>query len=344
MNPDKTQPGQILMYRTKDGATRVDVRADGLTLWMSQAAIAALYQTTPQNITQHIRGIYEEGEHTESSTCKDYLQVQNEGNRQVKRNVRHYNLAIILAVGFRVRSPRGTEFRVWAATQLNELLIKGFVLDDARLKEGHSSGQDYFDELLERIRDIRASEKRFYQKMRDIWALAIDYDPKATLTRHFFQNMQNKMLYAVTHHTAAEIVHNRANRELVNMGLRSWKGSIVRKGDVAIAKNYLDDNEIDELNRIVVMFLDYAEDRTKRRIPMHMADWEKRLDSFMQFNEREVLQDLGTVSMKVAEATALREYEAFDSVRRKREAVEADEADFATLTEYIDSLPDEDPS
>lgn len=340
-SPEPTQSGQILLYRTNDGSTRVDVRADALTLWMTQAALAELYQTTPQNITQHIRAIYADREHDEVATCKKYLQVQIEGGREVKRQVQHYNLAMILAVGFRVRSPRGTEFRQWAANQLRELLTKGFVMDDERLKEGRSIGQDYFDELLARIRDIRASEKRFYQKVRDLFTLAIDYDKDAETARQFFQAVQNKLLYAVTGMTAAEIIASRANREKANMGLISWKGSRVRKGDVATSKNYLSPDEIDELNRIVSMYLDFAEDRARRGIPMHMVDWKKRLDAFLQFNEREILTHNGKVSMEVAKQLALDEYVAFEDQRRQHEALEEDEADIAALSELIDHLEED---
>src|SRR5699024_8674652 len=225
---------------------------------MTQKAIAELYQTSPQNITLHIKNIYEEAELEEESTCKYYLQVQNEGSREVKRKSKHYNLEMILAIGYRVRSHRGTQFRKWATERLNEYLVKGFTMDDDRLKEMRNFGQDYFDELLERIRDIRVSEKRFYQKITDIYATSVDYDSSAEVTREFFSTVQNKLHFAIHGQTAAELIANRASAEKNNMGLASWKGGKVRKNDITIAKNYLTEKELKSLNRIVTMYLDYA--------------------------------------------------------------------------------------
>lgn len=265
----------ILIYQLEDGKTKIDVRLENETVWMTQKAIAELYQTTPQNITLHIKNIYEEGELEENSTCKNYLQVRTEGNRRVQRNSRHYNLDMIIAIGYRVRSSRGTQFRRWATERLNEYLVKGFTMDDERLKGMRHIGDDYFDELLERIRDIRASEKWFYKKITDIYALAIDYDGKSEEAKKFFSGVQNKLHFAIHGHTAAELIEQRADASKDNMGLTTWKGEKVRKGDITVAKNYLTEKEIKSLNRIVTMYLDHAEDQAERRNPMHMKDWEK---------------------------------------------------------------------
>lgn len=318
---------EVILYQTEDGRTRVQVRVEEGTVWLSQAALAELYQSTKQNISLHIRNIFEEGELDPSATVKSYLTVQTEGTRQVRRAIEHYNLDVILAVGYRVRSHRGTQFRRWATERLREYLVKGFVLDDERLKAGRGAGPDYFDELLERIRDIRASEKRFYEKLRDLWTLAIDYDPKNEQTRTFFQVVQNKMHFATSGKTAAEIIAERADASKPNMGLTTWKGAKVRKGDVAIAKNYLNEEEIQSLNRIVTMYLDYAEEQAKRRHPLYMKDWQEKLDAFLRFNDRDVLENAGTVSMEVAKRLAEEAYETFHRRRLAAEASGADELD-----------------
>lgn len=321
--------GELILYTTEDGAASVRLRAEGGSVWITQAEMAALFQTTPQNITLHVKAIYAEGELQPEATCKEHLQVRQEGGRQVRRALKHYNLDMILAVGYRVRSLRGTQFRQWATTHLREYLVKGFVMDDERLKE--PGGWDYFDELLERIRDIRASEKRFYQKVRDIYATAVDYDPKSEAAQLFFKKVQNKMLWAVTGYTAAELISDRANPALPNMGLTSFKGSRVRQGDVTVAKNYLQQPEIDELNRIVVMYLDYAEDMARRRKTMTMREWEDKLDAFLQFNERDVLTHAGKISAQVAERLALERYAEFDARRREAERLAADAEDVRAL-------------
>lgn len=321
--------GELILYTTEDGAASVRLRAEGGSVWITQAEMAALFQTTPQNITLHVKAIYAEGELQPEATCKEHLQVRQEGGRQVRRALKHYNLDMILAVGYRVRSLRGTQFRQWATTHLREYLVKGFVMDDERLKE--PGGWDYFDELLERIRDIRASEKRFYQKVRDIYATAVDYDPKSEAAQLFFKKVQNKMLWAVTGYTAAELISDRANPALPNMGLTSFKGSRVRQGDVTVAKNYLQQPEIDELNRIVVMYLDYAEDMARRRKPMTMREWEDKLDAFLQFNERDVLTHAGKISAQVAERLGLERYAEFDARRREAERLAADAEDVRVL-------------
>lgn len=305
----------ILIYQLEDGKTKIDVRLENETVWMTQKAIAELYQTTPQNITLHIKNIYEEGELEENSTCKNYLQVQTEGNRAVQRNSRHYNLEMIIAIGYRVRSSRGTQFRRWATERLNEYLVKGFTMDDERLKGMRNIGDDYFDELLERIRDIRASEKRFYKKITDIYALSIDYDGKSEEAKKFFATVQNKLHFAIHGHTAAEIIEQRADASKDNMGLTTWKGDKVRKGDITVAKNYLTEKEIKSLNRIVTMYLDYAEDQAERRNPMHMKDWEEKLNAFLKFNERDILTGAGSISHEVAKELAEKEYEEFNQKR-----------------------------
>lgn len=330
--PDKRS--DILIYQTEDGQTRIDVLLDGQSVWLTQAAIAELYQTSPQNITQHIKAVYEEHELTEGATCKKYLQVQLEGQRQVQRELKHYNLDMILAVGYRVRSHRGTQFRRWATERLSEYLVKGFVMDDQRLKEGRNLGADYFEELLERIRDIRASEKRFYHKIKDIYSLAVDYDSHAEITQQFFATVQNKLHWAITGHTAAELIQARADADKPNMGLTSWKGAKVRRADVGVAKNYLSEEELQSLNRIVTMYLDYAEDQAQRQHPMTMQAWAEKLDVFLQFNGREVLQNAGSVSKQIAEELAQKEYEKFNTARLQAEADCADEE----LEQHIKSL------
>lgn len=321
--------GEIILYTSEDGKTSIKLRAEENSVWLTRMEIAELFQTTPQNITLHIQGVYEENEVDENSTSKESLLVQKEGNRSIQREVKLYNLSMILAIGYRVRSQRGIQFRKWATAHLQEYLIKGFILDDVRLKE--PSGWDYFDELLERIREIRSSEKRFYQKVKDIYSMAVDYDPKSDEAQVFFKKVQNKMLWAMTGHTAAEIICHRSNPQVPNMGLISWKGSRVRQGDVTIAKNYLSQNELDELNRVVTMYLDYAEDQAKRRKTITMNDWASKLDAFLLFNEREILTHSGKISAQVAEQLALERYAEFDANRKHREQLEADNRDIIEL-------------
>jgi hypothetical protein len=327
---------QILFYQAEDGTSRIKVRLDEGTVWLPQFLIAELFQTTKQNISLHIRNIIDEGELQPEATVKEYLTVQAEGQRSVQRRVAYYNLDMILAIGYRVRSHRGTQFRTWATGHLREYLVKGFVLDDIRLKEGRSIGADYFDELLERIRDIRASEKRFYQKIKDIYKLAIDYDPKAEPTLAFFQTVQNKLHWSITGHTAAELISERADASKPNMGLTSWKGAKVRKQDITVAKNYLHEDEIRNLNRIISMYLDYAETQAERRQPIYMKDWVQKLDAFLKFNEREILTDSGQVSMEVARRLALGEYEKFSRRRIAGEDAEA-ESEFERTVKELET-------
>jgi hypothetical protein len=335
---DLTLPvkSEFLLYQTEDGQTRIDVHLQDDTVWMTQAAMAELYQTTPQNITLHLKAIYTEGELEEPATCKEYLQVQQEGERTVSRARKFYSLPSIIAVGYRVKSSRGTQFRRWATEHLNEYLVKGFTMDDERLKAGVNIGSDYFDEMLERIRDIRSSEKRFYQKIRDIYKLAADYDPKAEETLEFFSIVQNKLHFAISGKTAAELIAERADAAKPNMGLTSWKGAKVRKGDVTIAKNYLNVDEIEWLNRIVTMYLDYAEDQAKRHRQIFMRDWRKKLDAFLQFNERDILTNAGKVSKAVADQLALEQYEIFQQHRLIVEAEREALADDAELKRYLE--------
>lgn len=304
MTDDKipSNAGELLIYRDDVGDT-IRVLLEGDTVWLTQAQMAELYQTTPQNVTQHLRAIYADGELDATATCKHYLQVRREGGRDISRRLKHYRLEAILAVGYRVRSPRGTQFRQWATDRLSEYLVKGLTLDDERLK-GNTGPVDYFDELLARIRDIRASEARLYQRIRDIFALASDYSEGEQHTQLFFATVQNKMHYAATGLTAAEIVRQRADAEQPNMGLTNWKGGQVIKRDVATAKNYLDDREVDTLNRITVMFLDQAEFRAMRRQDIRMADWEAFLDTFLSNTELPVLAGAGCISHDNAKSWA----------------------------------------
>lgn len=343
---DSTQSstiGEIVLYQTEDGRSRVECRFEGESIWLTQALMAELYQRDVRTINEHLQNIYAEEELDPAATIRKFRIVRQEGDREVVRTVDHYNLDAILAVGYRVRSKRGTQFRRWATEQLREYLLKGFVMDDERLKNPPSPGQgvpDYFDELLERIRDIRASERRMYLRVREIFALAADYEPSSKETTRFFQVIQNKLHYASTGKTAAELIKERAHAELPNMGLTSWKEGQIRKSDVTVAKNYLNESEITELNRIVTMWLDFAEDQARRRKQVFMQDWEQRLDDFLKFNDREILTGAGSVSKAVADSAAREEYELFAQQRRKeREAAGADDS-FKALEEAARNLPD----
>lgn len=333
MSNETANTGKILIYQNEKGDTKIDVYFEDDTIWMTQKNIAELYQTTPQNITLHIKNIYSDGELEEASTCKNYLQVQNEGDRQVKREMKFYNLDMILAVGYRVRSNVGIHFRRWASGVLTEYMKKGFALNDERLRNPKEFGADYFDELLERIRDIRASEKRLYQKVKDIFALSVDYDPKSEAAQKFFKSVQNKLEYAATGFTAPEIIASRADAQKDNMGLTSFKGAKVRRSDVTVAKNYMSQEEISTLNLIVNMYLDHAELMAKGHREMHMADWETKLGEFLRFNGREVLENSGKVKRAVAEKLALDQYEKYDANRKIAEPADIDE-----LTDSIKRL------
>jgi len=309
--------GEFLLYRTNDGRTQLQVRFDGETVWLTQAQIAELFQTTPQNVTIHLREIYDDAELDPWATCKDYLQVRQEGGRQVQRMLKHYSLPAILAIGYRVRSLRGTQFRQWATTRLTEFLQKGFTLDDDRLKNPPAPGAaDYFSELLARIRDIRSSEKVFYKKVLEIYATSIDYDPRSDASMAFFKVVQNKMHWAAHGHTAAEVIVRRADSTKPNMGLTAWAGDRVRKADVGIAKNYLQADEIEALNRIVTAYLEFAELQALSRKPMHMADWIAKLDDFLKLSDRELLTHAGSISHDDAIQTSTLEYERYTAHQR----------------------------
>jgi len=318
MSDDAMPQSEIILYQTEDGLTRVQCRFENETIWLTQALIAELFQKDVRTINEHLANIFEEGELSRGATIRKFRIVRLEGTREVAREVEHYSLPAILAVGYRVRSPRGTQFRQWATARLSEYLVKGFAMDDERLKNPPGPGvPDYFDELLERIRDIRASERRVYLRVREILALAADYaaTPLEEAQR-FFQTIQNKLHFAATGKTAPELIAERADAARPNMGLTSWKGAVVRKGDVTVAKNYLQEGEITELNRIVVMFLDFAEDQARRRKQVFLKDWKTKLDEFLRFNDRNVLRIAGKIAREAAEEMAEQEYERFSERRR----------------------------
>lgn len=304
--------GEIIQYQTEDGVTVIRLQARDGNVWLSQAEIAELFQVTPQAITQHIRAIYEDGELEEAATCNDYLQVRTEGTREVSRRIAHYSLSMIIAIGFRVRSLRGAQFRRWAAAALSEYLVKGFVMDDARLKDPEA---DYFEELLARIRDIRASEKLFYKKVLDIYATAADYDPKAEASQQFFQTVQNKMHHAAHGQTAAETKMARADASKPMMGIASWpgesRGQLPTRADAQVAKNYLEPEEMETLSRITVAFLEFAEAMAKNRKPMHMVDWITKLDDFLKLGDHPLLAGAGRIQAKVATKKVDAEYDAW---------------------------------
>ncbi len=332
---------ELILYTSKDGRTRLDLRIEGQTVWLTQLEIAELFQTSKQNISLHANNIFEEGELKTEATVKDSLTVQTEGKREVKRKISYYNLDLILAIGYRVRSSRGIQFRQWASRHLKEYLVKGFIMDDERLK--NPKGWDYFDELLERIREIRASEKRFYQKVRDLFALSSDYQIKEHETHLFFAQAQNKLLYAATRHTVAELIVKRADPEKPNMALNTWKGSRVRKQDVLIAKNYLTADEIDTLNRLVVIFLEQAELRVKQQDDLSLEFWQNNIERMLEFNDQPVLKRAGSISHDDMKHIANERYADFDQKRRQHEAIEADAKDFQELEALEQQLKDKKP-
>jgi len=321
---------EIIIYRTPDGKTKIDVLLDDGMVWLSQAQMTDLFQTTKQNISLHISNIFKEGELDPAATVKEYLTVQIEGNREIRRNVKQYNLDVIIAVGYRVKSPHGTQFRQWATGVLHEYLQKGFKINADLLKKAGGGG--YWSELLETIRDIRSSEKVFYRQVLDIYATSIDYDPRAEVSQLFFQTMQNKMHYAAHGHTAAEIIILRANAESPLMGMTSFEGSKPRKSDAMIAKNYLQKDEIEILNRIVSAYLEFAELQAVRRIPMTMKDWIARLDDFIKMDGSQLLKNAGKVTSLEAEAKAALEFE-------KYKAKTKDELSSAEL-DFLESMKD----
>ena len=333
-NVSQAPVGELLLYETEDGRTRVECRFLEDSLWLSQALIAELYAVSVKTANEHLVNIFAEGELTPEATIRKFRIVRREGSRQVARNIDHYNLEAILAVGYRVRSARGVQFRRWATERLREYLVKGFTMDDERLKNPPGSAvgvPDYFDELLERIRDIRASEVRMYLRVREIFALAADYRPDAEAAVVFFKTMQNKLHYAVSGRTAAELIRSRADHRLPAMGLTNYRDKDVRKADVTVAKNYLNQDEISELNRIVVMWLDYAEDQSQRRRQILMAHWEEKLNAFLAFNERDVLSDAGKVSHEAAKRHAESEYRTYAAERRALRETDGTEASVKVL-------------
>jgi hypothetical protein len=311
---------ELVMFTSDDGRVRIECHFENDTLWLPQATMAELYQKDVRTINEHLGNIYSEAELSPEATIRKFRIVRQEGARQVARQIEHYSLEAILAVGYRVRSQRGTQFRQWATQTLSEYVIKGFVMDDERLKNppvGASRVPDYFQEMLDRIRDIRASERRIYLRVREIFALAADYHPNLKETTRFFQIIQNKLHYACTGMTAAELIDSRVSAQQPNMGLTSFKGNEVRKVDVTRAKNYLHSDEIAELNRIVSMWLDFAEDQAQRRKQVFLQDWQQKLDQFLSFNDRDVLTTAGSITKKTADQKAKDEYEIFAETQRR---------------------------
>lgn len=322
----KDVTGELIIYQTEDGRAKVECRLVDETIWLSQALMSELFDRSKQTISEHLQNLFEEGELAPDSVVRNFRTTAADGKSY---DVAHYNLEAILAVGFRVKSPRGTQFRRWANTHLREFIVKGFVMDDERLK--NPGGWDYFDELLARIREIRASEKRFYQKVRDLFTLSSDYQAREKETQLFFAEVQNKLLFAVAGKTAAELVIERANPDHRNMALTTWSGSRVRKHDVIIAKNYLSADEVDTLNRLVVIFLEQAELRAKERKELTLNYWRANVDRLLEFNERPILEGAGSVSREQMKEIAQERYEDFDSKRREAEVLEADAEDLRAI-------------
>ncbi len=328
--------GNIIIYELEDGTSRIDVKVENETVWLTKNQITQLFSTNRQNIEYHIKNIYESNELQESSTCKKILQVQREGSRDVKREVDFYNLDMIISVGYRVNNVAGVRFRQWATKRLAEYMVKGFTLDDERLK---GKGNKYLDELVQRIKEIRASELNFYQKVRDAFSLSKDYMENKKETGLFFANIQNKLFHAIVGKTAAELICERADHELANMGLSCFNGTRVRKADVIIAKNYLKENELKSLEKLVVMFLDFIENYIERtKEPIYTNDWKYRADEFLNFYKYKLLDGYGTKSNKEAEDFAESEYTLFDKERKRQEKIEADQKDLKEIEELKKEL------
>lgn len=325
--------GQFLVYQTQDGKLKIDVRFEGETVWLTQQHMAELFQTSVPNISMHIRNMFTEGELQGDSVVKESLTTAADGKKYATK---FYNLDVIISVGYRVKSLRGTQFRIWATQRVREYIVKGFVLDDERLKNPDLPF-DYFEELTRRIQDIRTSERRFHQKITDIYATSIDYDPTQDISVRFFQTVQNKVHWAITGQTAAEIVHDRVDAGKSNLGLTNWRGATIRKQDVAIAKNYLSERELAELNNLVEQYLVFAEGQAMRRIPMHMLDWVKKLDGFLTLNQRDILTHAGRISHEIALAKAEQEYDKFKAVTAA--GARAVDADFDNATNALQKLP-----
>lgn len=339
-NPDK---GEMIVYQTDDGLVKLDVRLLNESLWLTQSDMAQLFQCSSDNVSLHLKNIYEEGELDQKATTEDFSVVRIEGEREIQRRLTFYNLDAVISVGYRVKSLIATRFRIWATQRLREYIVKGFVMDDERLKNPPVKGSnvpDYFDEMLSRIRDIRASEKRLYLRVREIFTMAADYEPDATKTAKFFSVIQNKLHFAATGLTAAELIRSRADHNKPNMGLTAWKDKEPRKTDVTIAKNYLQENEINELNRIVTMWLDFAEDQALRRKQVFMKDWESRLDDFLRFNDRQVLPNAGTLTKQSADEFAASEYAEYSSSRRLAKELAAEKDYIKQLEAAAKDLPE----
>ena len=338
LNPDdhglEPAKGQFLVYQAEDGKLKLDVRFEDESVWLTQQLMADLFQSSKQNVSHHINSIYEEGELQPEATVKKYLTVRSEGNRQVKRMLDYYNLDMIISVGYRIKSHVATRFRIWATQKLTEFIKKGFVLDDERLKNPDLPF-DYFEELERRIQDIRTSERRFYQKITDIYATSIDYDPTLDISIEFFKTVQNKMHWAITGQTAAEIIHSRADADKPNMDLTNYRGAKVRKQDVTIAKNYLNEEELAALNNLVEQYLIFAQGQAMRRVPMHMSDWIKKLDSFMTLNDRDILTHAGKISHEMARQLAEGEYDEFHTNRLTESSKQI--SDFDKMVKQIES-------
>ncbi len=342
MNNHEREPskGQFLVYQADDGTLKMDVRLEDETVWLTQQLMSELFQTSQQNISLHIQNIYEEEELAPEATHKKYLSVRTEGNREVKRLLDYYNLDMIISVGYRVKSRVATRFRIWATELLKEYIVKGFALDDERLKNPDLPF-DYFEELTRRIQDIRTSERRFYQKITDIYATSIDYDPTQDVSINFFKAVQNKMHWAITGETAAEIIHSRVDADQPNMGVTNYRGTKVRKQDVTIAKNYLGEGELAALNNLAEQYLIFAEGQAMRRIPMHMDDWIKKLDGFLAINDRDILDHAGRISHEEAKLLAESEYEKFNTSCITDSAKQL--SDFDKAVKQIEATPKKKP-
>lgn len=337
MQKKEQNNSQLIIYQTETGETKIDVRFQDETVWLSQQLMAELFQTTIPNINMHIKNIFEDGELDRKATIKDFLIVRKEGERDVQRNVEYYNLDMIISVGYRIKSKVATRFRQWATRHLREFIVKGFVLDDERLKNPNQPF-DYFDELARRIQDIRTSERRFYQKITDIYATSVDYDPTDEMSIDFFKTVQNKMHWAITGQTAAEIIYDRVDSKKKNMGLTNWRGAKIRKDDIAIAKNYLDEKELLSLNNLVEQYLIFAEGQAMRRIPMYMKNWIKKLHGFLQLNERDILTHAGKISHQLALEKAESEYEQY--ARNRQLAVDKKSNAFDVLVNETKMIED----
>ena len=333
MSNEPLPQSEIILYQAEDGGTRLQVRLQGETVWLTQKLMAELFQTSVPNVSMHIRNVFADGELLADSVVKEFLTTAADGKSY---GTQHYNLDVIISVGYRVKSLRGTQFRIWATQRLREYIVKGFVLDDERLKNPDQPF-DHFDELMRRIQDIRTSERRFYQKITDIYATSIDYDPTQEVSLLFFKTVQNKVHWAITGQTAAEIVHGRVDAAKPNLGLTNWRGAVIRKQDVAIAKNYLSEPELAALNNLVEQYLIFAQGQAMQRVPMHMADWVRKLDGFLTLNERDILTHAGRISHELAQAKAELEYDKFKALNA--DAPRPVDADFEQATKDLKKLP-----